>query len=282
MNTKTKSLSKHIKNQYTPQTQPLNSRQIINSEGGYVYAVSHWDQLDRFLIIGSTNGNFYISEKNLTKQNVESLKKCLDLDPKRYVDRVTEISKEGRAAKNDYAIFALAYACNHSANARKEALQALNDVCRIGTHLFQFMEDYKTLGGGFGRSVRRAISNWYTAKDIDNLSNQLVKYRNRNSWNHRDVLRLVHTHDERINHILRYAVKGWESDVSYPDIINAYEMLKNIDSLDTVNEINKYAAKGWQSEAEFMSETALKKKANVQEAVNIINQYDVTRESWLF
>jgi 60 kDa SS-A/Ro ribonucleoprotein len=240
MKTKSKSLARHLSTANIPQSKPLNNRMIKNSTGGFVYGVESWDQLNRFLILGSTNGTYYVSERDLTKTNVDALKKCLDSDPQRYADIVASISMDGRAAKNDFAIFALAFACSHSESGRKAALAKLNDVCRIGTHLFQFLEDYKGLGGGFGRSVRTAVSNWYTSKNEKNLAQQLIKYRNRNSWTHRDVFRLTHTKDASINHIIRYAVKGWEGGVSYPDAINAFEMLKTADPAKAVEIINQY------------------------------------------
>lgn len=237
---KTKSLSRHLNGSSVPQSQQLDSRQVKNSAGGWTYEVGCWDQLKRFLILGTTGGTYYVSEQKLTKTNVDSLKKCLDSNIVKYVDMVFEISDGGRAAKNDYAIFALAYACVHSEEARKEALKKLNGVCRIGTHLFQFMEDYKTLGGGFGRGFRTAISNWYLTKSAESLSNQIIKYRNRNNWTHRDVLRLAHTKSEELNSVLRYAVKGFETEMVYTDTINAFESLKTATPKDAVSIINKY------------------------------------------
>jgi 60 kDa SS-A/Ro ribonucleoprotein len=245
LKTKTKSLARHLSNANVPDSKPLDARQVLNSAGGWTYEVECWDQLNRFLILGTYGGTYYVSERDLTKTNVDALAKCLAIDPKRYAETVAKVSHEGRAAKNDFAVFALAYACQHSEASRKEALKQLNSVCRIGTHLFQFLEDYKALGGGLGRSMRTAISNWYTSKNIDNVAQQLIKYRNRNNWTHRDVLRISHAKSESLNNVLRYAVKGWESELEYPNAINAFEMLK---------------------------------KASAKEAVEIINKYDVTRE----
>lgn len=242
MKTQNKSrLATHLSTANIPQSKPLDSYQVKNSAGGYAYEVGCWDQLTRFLILGTYEGTYYVSERDLTKTNVEALKQCLNADPERYASTVERISLDGRAAKNDFAIFALAYAAATNINgSRKEALSKLNSVCRIGTHLFQFLEDFKALGGGFGRSVRSAISGWYTSKGVDGLSQQLIKYRNRNNWSHRDVLRVAHTKSNDHNHVLRYAVKGWEGEVTYPDAINAFEMLKTADAKKAVEIINKY------------------------------------------
>ncbi len=66
-------------------------------------------------------------------------------------------SREGRAPKNDPALFALALAAGSADEAtRKAALDALPQVARTGTHLFQFatfVEGFR----GWGRSLRRAV-----------------------------------------------------------------------------------------------------------------------------
>jgi hypothetical protein len=48
----------------TTQTQPLPTRpeQVENSAGGYVWAVDDWKRLERFLILGSESGTYYISQ----------------------------------------------------------------------------------------------------------------------------------------------------------------------------------------------------------------------------
>jgi 60 kDa SS-A/Ro ribonucleoprotein len=242
MKTQNKSrLASHVNPANIPQTQPLDNRMIKNSAGGYTYAVSCWDQLSRFVLLGTYGGTYYVNEQKLTKTNVDALVECMTEDPKKYAATVAQISLDGRAAKNDFAVFALALACAKNINgSRKEALSVLNDVCRIGTHLFQFLEDYKGLGGGFGRSIRTAVSNWYTSKSIDSLANQLIKYRNRNSWTHKDAFRVCHVRNDEKNHIIRYVVKGWEGGVEYPAAINAFEMLKTADSARAVEIINSY------------------------------------------
>jgi len=56
----------------TPQTEALPG-QVKNSAGGFSYTVDCWARLDRFLILGSEGGTYYIKEKELTKEDVEKL-----------------------------------------------------------------------------------------------------------------------------------------------------------------------------------------------------------------
>ena len=51
----------------TPQSQPVpGSNQVPNSAGGYSWQVDDWVRLDRFLVLGSEGGTYYIQEKALT------------------------------------------------------------------------------------------------------------------------------------------------------------------------------------------------------------------------
>src|SRR5207253_2941794 len=101
-------------------------------------------------------------------------------------------SDGGRAPKNDPALFALAMAAGvGDEQTRRSALDALPRVARTGTHLFQFAQFVEGFRG-WGRSLRRAIGRWYSAKDVDALAYQAVKYRQREGMTHRDLLRLAH------------------------------------------------------------------------------------------
>lgn len=186
--------SKHFSTKKTRQSQPIpGENQVKNNAGGYVYKIDKWGMLDRFLILGSSGNTFYCKEKKMTVDNAENVLKCIKEDSKRTVDRIIEISESGRAPKNDPAIFALALAASKSPSPEENnyALKNLSKVCRIGTHLFSFVETIKGLRG-FGVSVRRALSDWYLSKDLSGLSYQLTKYQSRDGWSHRDVLRLCH------------------------------------------------------------------------------------------
>ena len=101
-------------------------------------------------------------------------------------------SREGRAPKNDPALYALALAAGADDEAtRKAALAALQQVARTGTHLFRFVSFVEGFRG-WGRALRRAVGNWYAAQSPDTLAYQAVKYRQRDGVTHRDVLRLAH------------------------------------------------------------------------------------------
>ncbi|MBV8565605.1 MAG: TROVE domain-containing protein [Methylobacteriaceae bacterium] len=165
---------------------------VANSAGGAAYPVDDWKRLERFLVLGSEGGSYYAAERALTRENAVSVEACLAADAARAVDMIVAISASGRAPKNEPAIFALALAAAHpEEEVRAAALAALPKVCRIGTHLFQFAEAVNELRG-WGRGVRRAVADWYLDKPVDAVALQAVKYKQREGWSHRDLLRLAH------------------------------------------------------------------------------------------
>ena len=217
-----KNLAEYVKNlTNTPQNEPIpGSTQVPNSDVGYSWAVDDWTRLDRFLILGSEGGTYYLKERELTKQNAEAVARCIQADGERVVRRIVEISEAGRAPKNDPAVFALALCTALGDVATKRAaFEALPRVCRTGTHLFHFAQ-YVDGMRGWGRGLRDAVGSWY-AMPAPKLSLQAVKYVQRDGWAHRDLLRLAHPKPPTEQHevIYNWIVKGWEwvGEEPHPD-----------------------------------------------------------------
>lgn len=223
------------KNQ-TPQSQKIRGqedRQVENSAGGISYGVDDFTRLHRFLILGSEGGSYYASQQKLSRDNAEAVLRCLKADGPRTVSIICDVSVNGRAPKNEPAIFALALASAHgNAATRRAASDAIVKVCRTGTHLFQFA-DYRDSLSGWSRASRRGVANWYTEKDLDALAYQIVKYRQRDGWTHRDVLRVAHpkANSPEQNLLFGYAAdKHTPGDIEHtiphkdlPKIIHGFE-----------------------------------------------------------
>jgi 60 kDa SS-A/Ro ribonucleoprotein len=207
-------LRKLFSTRQTGQYQPIpGSGQVPNSAGGYAWAVDDWMQLDRFLVLGSEGGTYYIQPQKLTRENAEAVIRCLHEDGERVVQRVIAVSETGRAPKNDPALFVLAMCAGLGDEAtRKMALAALPRVARIGTHLFHFMEFVEGFRG-WGRALRRGVGRWYTDMPAERLAYQAVKYQQRDGWSHRDALRLAHPQapTELHNQLFRWITQGWEA-----------------------------------------------------------------------
>lgn len=232
--------AKHVSTKTTPQSQPvLGKNQVKNNAGGFVFEIDKWARLERFLVLGSEGGTYYASESKLTKENAKCILDCANEDARRTVNTICDFS-EGRAPKNDPAIFALAMLAGHNKlEVRQLALNNLNRVCRIGTHLFQFAEAVEHFRG-WGHGLRKAVANWYTSKSADKLAYQVTKYQQREGWSHRDLLRLSHpsSNDSQLTEVIKYAAK---KPCEYIGILQGVEEVKQAKNVgDVVRLIEQY------------------------------------------
>lgn len=177
-----------------PVGEPVKTGMIKNNDGGgHVFAIGDMDRAKRFLVLGS-EANFYRSGAEMSAQNAQTLIGLASdvRTSKPLVDLIVEVSTEGRAPKVNPALFALAVAASHGDDeARAYALSKLQAVARTGTHLFLFL-GYVEQFRGWGRALRRAVAEWYTAKETDKVAYQAVKYQSREGFTHRDAFRLSH------------------------------------------------------------------------------------------
>jgi 60 kDa SS-A/Ro ribonucleoprotein len=222
----------------TPQSEPIpGSTQVANSAGGFSWELDDWARLDRFLVLGSEGGTFYIGERKLTVENAAVVQRCLAADGVRTIDRIVDISVTGRAPKNDPAIFSLAMAAKLGDEAtRRAAYAALPKVCRIGTHLMHFAE-YAEGFGGWGRGMRRAIGAWFNARPANELAFQLAKYQSRDGWSNRDLLRLAHpraaspSHDRLFSWVVSGELPEGAKDDAALELIVAMQELRKLDDV---------------------------------------------------
>lgn len=175
----------------TPQTEQARPDQVKNNAGGFVFQVSDQTRLERFLILGTDGGTYYVDQKKLTKDAIGFVIDMIASDEELVERVVVEVSASGRSYRNNTAIFVMAALFTFGKRKNKDAF---SKVVRTSTHLFEFAEYVQLLGTGkgWGRSKRAAIASWYENKTPDQLAYQAVKYRQRNGWTHRDLLRLSH------------------------------------------------------------------------------------------
>lgn len=179
----------------TPQTKQTVGRtdEVKNNAGGFTFNVSDRDRLERFLILGTDGGTYYVSENKLTNQNMTFVKGMIGRDSRLVVDTLLDVAKNNRAAKNSPALYTLALLFSVEGVDRVYVRESgvFDAVVRTSTHLFEFANYIDSLGG-WGRGKRNAIAAWYTNKDAGALAYQAVKYRQREGWTHRDLFRKVH------------------------------------------------------------------------------------------
>lgn len=261
----------------TPQSHSIpGSNQVRNSGGGYSWQVDDWTRLDRFLILGAEGGTYYITERDLVKQNHDAIVRCIKANGIRVVNRIVEISDAGRAPKNDPAIFALALVATHGDTpAKAHAFSNLSKVCRIGTHLFHFAE-YVNAMRGWGRGLRNAVAGWYVEREADNLAHQAVKYQQRDGWSHSDLLRLAHPKAPSPQHdaVFRWMLTGGSS-ASNVDSLGEREVKRKVRGEDR---FAKYSSVGPLPQLIEAFERA-KRASNKDEIVKLITDFDLPREA---
>lgn len=232
----------------TPQTQAVSEKQVKNSAGGYTFKLDKWGRLDRFLILGSDAPTYYADARSLTVENAKSVRECALEDAERTVNKIVEVSTSGRSHNNDAAIFALAVvATSKNANARYIAFNALSSVARTASHHFAFHASLDSLGDKWNRSRRNVTERWYSSLTDDQVAYQALKYRNRNDFSHKDLLRLAHVtpETERRSDLYRYLVKGETSPV-LPDIVYRYEQLQKAETVQEAISIVKDGKLTWE------------------------------------
>ena len=254
-----------------PQSQPLSADQVPNNAGGFSWKVDDMQRLHRFLCLGCEGGTYYTGEKELGVENARCIQSLLTAGGGQQVlQDVVTFSTEGRAAKQNPTIFALAMLVRQEQDlpVKKSAYEKVPDVCRIPTHLFTFVEFCEKLsrGTGWGRAHRRAIANWYLKyrENPQQLALHVTKYKNRNGWSHRDVLRLAHPKPDSLGvaAVMKYIIKGL--DEAKKEVLTA-----ECDDMATITKTLEYLQ---------AVEDAKKSTATEQNVVELIHKHRLVRE----
>lgn len=239
--------SQYMQRKQTPQSQAIpGSSQVPNSGGGFSFKVSPKERLSRFLILGSEGGSYYASEKELTQENAKAIIDLIKHFGSYVVKEVVRVLKNGEAPKFKPAIFTLALCATYgNEEAKKESYAAIYDSCRTGTQLFYFCQCIQDMRG-WSRGLRSGVSNFYTNRTPDSLAYQLIKYRQRDGWTHKDVLRLAHpkTNVKETNELFSYAVG---KEMAPNDLIQAFETLQKEPKLNLAVDLIKEYGLPWEA-----------------------------------
>jgi len=214
----TASVLQGIRPNETVQTEQAREDQVKNNAGGFVFEISPLQRFRRFLILGTEASTYYQSAPALSRENAQNLFALLGSDHRGVVNEILEVSTNGLAPRQEPTLFAYAAAVSPefgSVEDRTYALSLFNQIVRTGTHLFTFLgfvEQFR----GWGTALRRAVADWYLSKEPDKLAYQVVKYKQREGWSHRDALRLSHPKADNwdTNDIFGYITQNGETSNS--------------------------------------------------------------------
>ena len=212
-----------------PQWFRLDPDQIPNNAGGFVWQISNKEQVIRYLVIGSEGGNFYQTPQQVSSKCASCVLQMTRTPDnfKWLIETIRDVSTSGRAAKQESTLLALATAIVFAPTpaAKTEALNAVNDCVRILTHMYMLIGYIKifskaghpnltaaatatttsatatasasappvvTVGSGLGRGIRRVFGEYFYSRTGIEIANLMTKYQNREGWNIKDVLTLIH------------------------------------------------------------------------------------------
>lgn len=284
----------------TPQTEKNDPIQVKNNAGGFVFEVTDKTRLERFLILGTDGGTYYQNELDLTKQNLNWLSDLISRNEELVWDTVRTISDEGRAYKNSPTIMALTFLFKYGkikdvpstykddegiwrfkknfSYKEKTAKNLFPTVIRTFTHMSE-IERYAKFLGLSGRSYRSAKAAWYRTetpekynggwvsskkpKTAESVAYQAIKYRQRDGWTHRDVVRTTHPKglDKNVgNFILGKGIM--ERPERNPGILIGFTAIQNAkDSKTLLDLLSTYTMLPWEAiPTKFLKEPDVWKK----------------------
>lgn len=200
----------------TPQSQPLPGREAEmqqNPAGGFGFIQSPLGVLERFLILGTTGGTFYVTQRKLTEAIAPAVEQALTETPAESLALIVSVLHHNRAVRPDSALFALALWFARVPTAERDAVlhgrfgdgtstlwREVILAIKTGAQLMQFVAYWCDMRGT-GRILRTLLRDWYTHKPFggaahvarfEDIEYQMLKYRNRHGFTHRDLLRLGH------------------------------------------------------------------------------------------
>ncbi len=286
----TNKYAQHISTTATPQSEKIfGSDQKQNNAGGYSFVLDKWGRLNRFLILGSEGNTYYATEHKMTVDNATAIIECIKEDGIRTINTIVEISHTGRAPKNDPAIFALALCAKYGDEAtRAHAYINLSNVCRIATHLFQFLSVSEAIGKKVaGLGMKKSVQRWYNNKDLDNLALQVIKYRNREGFEHRDALRLAHVKTEEAARNEIYQWITWNKYKAGKDAPSAKKSKDAAKFADKHNQIVSWVNSHYDKDGKLVKEIhplinafeQAQKAKSASEIVELITKYKLPREA---
>lgn len=222
------------------QRERADHTQVVNNAGGYVYELSPEKALERFLILGTEGGTFYANERKLTQDAMRLVTQCVaDMEPDVYFGLVESCAPNAR--KRTYALWAISEALvSGSPEMKARVPHAVKAVVQTGTDLFE-LASYVRGRRGWGPTVQAAFDAILAELPEDKLALWAVKYRDRNGYTWRDLLRLQHTkaNTEERDEIFKFMTKGEALDV-FP-VITGYRKAKGVtDEAKIIEIVNEY------------------------------------------
>ena len=213
----------------------LSAGQKRTNAGGRAFQIGPIQQFQRFLYLGA-KATLYKSQHQNTAEIGFLMKKIVE--DNLLEEAVQMLVESDNVARYDNVTDTLAFLVHSARNEdeRRLVLSKMNQICRIPTHLFSFLETYKALrkqdrkgGKGICKIMKAVIGQRYSGNAVS-VAMTSLKYKNRNGWQHEDILRLVHKKADTCGMALffKYLFKGFKE---YNAIVEKISPTYNVEKI---------------------------------------------------
>ena len=245
-----------------PASAPIPGKEhqmVLNEAGGYAFPASGLTMLRRFLILGTTDNQYYADKRTLTLSAVDAITAYLKENLGDAMKELCEISASNRAISNSPAIYLLAHIFSAGVPRWTSAAKAaMPQVIRTGAHLQEFTS-YMRSKHKTGRAIRTAFEAWLEGKADQDLMYQMLKYGNRSGYSWADMFALLHP---RPKGDLRSAMYLWARFGGFPTAEYLSNSGKRM-SLEQAESTLRTAQKAWNKDPAFAQAKASKELSNL-------------------
>ena len=173
----------------------------VQTTESFTHTISLKDYITRILILGSKNNKYSSNSKGVDECAKKYIQEQIEAgNGNQILEVLREIYIAGRAPKQDSTFMIHALLCKASEVVlRKSALEFIKEYRTI-SQIYSWKNFHSktpnsdgTQTKGFGRAVKRALSDWILAKTPEQLRYQITKYMSRGEWGIKDLLKCIHT-----------------------------------------------------------------------------------------
>lgn len=218
------------------------------------YIITPAQMLERFLLMGSVQAAYKANDKfaDYSKADQEAVKTIFNVCPEQAIEVLKDVIEKRKAPRKPPVLLAIAAALTiPSLKERAEALA--RHTVGIATDQFILTKFILGFGRGKGRSFKRQANLLYNRLDAPNQSRgrdllalNMVKYRNRAEWSHRDLLRVSHYKPSKENNDLFAWVTG-KGPATHPTI-QGYEWASKVENeTQALSVLKEYPDLPWEA-----------------------------------
>lgn len=180
---------------------PIDSRQVRNDAGGYVYQMEEKSRIFQFLVMGTTN-SYYSSKEEMIAKNLKDIRVLVNKYPEWTLEKVASIDARGISQKHNALILVCAILLfNPNKEVRIKSRFVLKKLIRTGYHALSYLSyinavrDLEVASGksaGFGRAKVAVLRDWLEHLSTRELVLQRIKYHNRDGMRLEDIFNFAH------------------------------------------------------------------------------------------